>query len=383
MPVSSQRTHADVRSGTERGMTALASMQPAGQLEQVALFERNMPTGVTVSHTGRVFVSFPRWGDDVPYTVAEVRDGTVEPYPDPEYARLDERDQENHLISVQSVVVDPLDRLWLLDTGRVEFGPMSPGGPKLVCVDLSSGQVQRTVLFSGEAVLPTTYLNDVRFDLRRGDAGCAFITDSAVDAPNGIIVVDLGGGQSWRCLHDHPSTKPDASYLPLIEGRPFLQRPPGGGESPTLLGSDGIAIAADGSRLYYCPFQGRHLYSVSVDALVDPTADEAAIAATVADEGDKGGGTDGMESDVDGRLYVTSYEHNAVLRRHPSGAYETLVTDPSLLFPDTLSLATDGFLYVTANQLHRQGAYWRGTDWRRPSYAVCRTPVDSSPVLLR
>lgn len=78
------------------------------------------------------------------------------------------------------------------------------------------------------------------------------------------------------------------------------------------------------------------------------------------DEGDKGGGTDGMESDTDGRLYVTSYEHNAVLRRHPNGAYETLVTDPRLLFPDTLSLATDGFLYMSVNQLHPPGSLLAG-----------------------
>ena len=34
-----------------------------------------MPTGVTVTETGRIFVNFPRWGDDVPYTVAELKDG--------------------------------------------------------------------------------------------------------------------------------------------------------------------------------------------------------------------------------------------------------------------------------------------------------------------
>ena len=55
--------------------------------------------------------------------------------------------------------------------------------------------------------LPTTYLNDVRFDLRRGEPGIAFITDSSNQGPNGIIVVDLASGQSWRRLHDHPSTK--------------------------------------------------------------------------------------------------------------------------------------------------------------------------------
>jgi hypothetical protein len=34
-----------------------------------------MPTGVTVSHGGRLFVCCPKWGDDVGFTVAELRDG--------------------------------------------------------------------------------------------------------------------------------------------------------------------------------------------------------------------------------------------------------------------------------------------------------------------
>jgi hypothetical protein len=41
-----------------------------------------MPTGVTVSTTGRIFVCFPRWGDDVHAAVAEVKKGEIAPYPD-------------------------------------------------------------------------------------------------------------------------------------------------------------------------------------------------------------------------------------------------------------------------------------------------------------
>ena len=34
-----------------------------------------MPTGVTVSHSGRIFICYPKWGDKVDFTVAEVKDG--------------------------------------------------------------------------------------------------------------------------------------------------------------------------------------------------------------------------------------------------------------------------------------------------------------------
>ena len=67
-------------------------------------------------------------------------------------------------------MIDPNDRLWIVDTGSIEFGPTSPGGPKLVGVDLGTNRVFKTITFPPEVALPTSYLNDVRFDLRRGEA---------------------------------------------------------------------------------------------------------------------------------------------------------------------------------------------------------------------
>ncbi|BAY09967.1 L-dopachrome tautomerase-related protein [Calothrix sp. NIES-2098] len=363
----------------------LPTDESLGTLESVAQFDGAMPTGVTVSHQGRIFVNFPKWGDDVGFTVAEIRDGRPVAYPNEAINRTHPDNLAQTLISVQSVVVDPSDRLWILDTGSPMFQPTHYGGPKLVCVDLTSNQVIKTILFPQDVALPTTYLNDVRFDLRRGAEGMAFITDSSGQGANGIIVVDLASGESWRKLHDHYSTKAEepSSFLPVVEGRPFMERQPDGSTKPVKMGSDGIAISADGSRLYYCPLSSRRLYSVAVDALVDRALNDRAVAATVIDEGDKGGGADGLESDAAGCIYATNYEHNAILRRHPDGAWETVVHDPRLLWPDTLCVATDGYLYVTANQLHRQARYQKGRDLRQKPYSLFRIRINAQPVLLR
>ncbi|MEH2213171.1 L-dopachrome tautomerase-related protein [Nostoc sp.] len=363
----------------------LPTDESLGTLEPVAHFDGAMPTGVTVSHQGRIFVNFPKWGDEVEFTVAEIRDGRPVAYPNEEINRTNPDNLAETLVSVQSVVVDPRARLWILDTGSPMFQPTQYGGPKLVCVDLTSDRVIKTILFPQDVALPTTYLNDVRFDLRRGAEGTAFITDSSDRGANGIIVVDLASGESWRKLHDHPSTKAEelSNFLPVVEGRPFMERQPDGSTKPVKMGSDGIAISADGSRLYYCPLASRRLYSVAVDALVDRAIDDGAVAATVIDEGDKGGGADGLESDAAGCIYATNYEHNAILRRHPNGTWETVVHDPRLLWPDTLSLATDGYLYVTANQLHRQASYQKGRDLRQKPYSLFRIGINAQPVLLR
>ena len=361
----------------------LPADKPEGKLELVATFAGPMPTGVTVSHKGRVFVNYPRWGDPVTFTVAEVKGGKELAYPNEAFATFDKARPGETLVSVQSVVVDPADRLWILDTGSIEFGPVIPGGAKLVGVDLGSNAVVKTIPFPPDVALKTTYLNDVRFDLRKGTAGVAYITDSSGNGPNGVIVVDLDTGKSRRRLHDHPSTKAVKDFLPVVEGRPVMERKPGQPPKHLSLGSDGIAISADGKHLYYCPLASRHLYRVPTDALLDEKATDEQVSKAVEDLGDRGFASDGLETDDKGRIYLTDYEHNAVLRRTADGQYETLVHDPRMLWPDTLSVAADGHVYFTANQLHRQARFHNGKDLREKPFALFRVKIDAGPVLLR
>ncbi len=349
-------------------------------VEAVAAFDGPMPTGVTVSREGRIFVTFPRWGDAVEFTVAELKDGKPVPYPDANLNRLNKDRPGDSLVSVQSAVVGPEDRLWLLDTGSVEFGPVLPGGPKLVGVDLKTNKVFKTIHFPQEVVPETSYPNDVRFDLGRGKGGVAYITDSSLKGTNGLIIVDLETGESHRRLTGHPSTKPDQQFLPIVEGRPLMNRPPVGKPTHMTFGSDGIAISHNGKHLYYSPLSSRRLYRVRTNVLVDKNADEEEVAATVEYLGDRGFASDGLESDDKGRLYLTDYEDNAILRRKVDGSYETLAYDPRLLWPDTLSLASDGYLYVIANQLHRQPQFHGGKDLRQKPYGLFRIRIDAEPV---
>jgi sugar lactone lactonase YvrE len=371
------------RSGTEARRpeappSELAREPQAGALEVVHAFHGPMPTGVAVSHEGRVFTNFPRWGDDVRFTVGEVRDGQVVPYPS---AELNDPKDPERLLSVQSVVVDPRNRLWALDTGAPNLGPIQgQQWPKLVGIDLGTNQVFKVIHFPPEVVKQHTYLNDVRFDLSRGEEGLAFITDSG-GGPNALIVVDLASGRSWRKLEGHPAVLPEPDFTATLEGEALMMRPPGQPPRPMRVGADGIALSADGQRLFFCALTGRKLYSVSVDALADPALPDAEVVRTLLGES-RTFASDGLESDAQGRVYLTDYEHNALQVRLPNGQYRTLVTDERLWWPDTLALSTDGYLYVTANQLHRQARFHEGKDLRRQPYHLFRLKVDASPVLL-
>lgn len=361
---------------------SLPREKTTGTLEQVVAFTGSMPTGVTVADGGRIFVNYPRWGDPVEFTVAEIKNGQAVAYPNAEINRLDTARAAERFVSVQSVVVDPRNRLWVLDTGSLKFAPVVPGGPKLVGVDLGTNRIFKTIQFPSDVALPTSYLNDVRFDLRKGHGGVAYITDSSGAGPNGIIVVDLDSGKNRRRLNDHPSTKAEPNFLPFVEGEALMQRKPGQPPQYLKLGSDGIAISSDGSRLFYCPLASRRLYSVSTDALLNESMTDAQVAATVRDEGMKPA-SDGLESDAEGRVYATDYEHNGIVRRRVDGMYETIVCDPRALWPDTMAVASDGYLYFTANQLHRQADYHEGRDLRVKPYSLFRVKINGAPVRLR
>jgi hypothetical protein len=170
----------------QRAQSAVSrpSAKIVGTLELVTTFTGAMPTGITVATDGRIFVNFPRWGDPVPFTVAEMKDGQPIAYPNADITQLDTARAREMLVSVQSVVVDRRHRLWILDTGGIKFAPVVPKGPKLVGIDLATDRIIKIVQFPPDVVLPTTYPNDIHFDLRKGEDGVAYITDSSDKGPN-------------------------------------------------------------------------------------------------------------------------------------------------------------------------------------------------------
>ena len=358
--------------------------QRTERVEEVFAFPNQMPTGVTVSRAGRIFVNYPRWEDRVDFTVAEIVGGREVPFPDANINRLNLQNPGETFVSVQSVVVDPNDRLWIVDTGSINLMPIvAKNAPKLVCVDLATNKIVKTIRFdTSDAVLPSTYLNDIRFDLRKGAEGTAYITDSSATGPNAIIVVDLASGTSRRVLNGHISVSPEPLFTATVEGRDLKEDKPDAPPMHIRLGADGIAISADGSRLYYCPLASRKLYSVATDALLNPSLSETEVVAAVRDEGSKPA-ADGLESDAEGRIYSTDYENRGIKVRGANGVYTTLVEDPKVVWADTMSVASNGFLYFTSNQLNRQAGYNDGRDLRKKPYHLFRVKIDGTPIRLK
>jgi len=364
--------------GAAQAATATPSV---GKIERVAAFHGAMPTGVTVSETGRIFINFPKWGDQVDYTVAEVRDGKTTPYPSAAFNQ-ENADPAAGLISVQSVVADGRGRLWILDTAAPGFAVPKAGGAKLVAVDLNTDKVVKTVVFPADVILPTTYVNDVRFDFRHGREGVAYVTDSSLTGPGGIIVLDLASGKASRRLSGSKFTAAEAGFVPRVEGRIMASTTPDGKTRPFKVASDGIALSPDGATLYFTALSSRTLYAVPTALLRDPAVSEAALEKAVRNLGRKGA-SDGIEADAANAVYAGDYEHNAIRKLAPGGQWTTIAQGPDMLWPDTMSIGPDGYLYVVANQLHRQAGFNGGKDLRRQPYRLLRVKIGAAPAPTR
>ncbi|KAJ8128893.1 hypothetical protein O1611_g4740 [Lasiodiplodia mahajangana] len=268
---------------------------------------------------------------------------------------------QDYLIGVQSVVIDASDRLWILDTGRVQSPDgvllsSSYGGPKLVGVDLNTNKVFKTIVFPPDVAYADSYLNDVRFDLRAGvtksGQGIGYITDSSSQGRNAIIVVDLGTGESWRHLSLTNSVRSESQFISFIWGQPTYDIEGSSPQTTNPTGSDGIALSADGERLYFGPFASRYMYSVPTARLRDRSPKSELLAQqSVVNHGQKGA-SDGFETDSNNMIYVGNNELNSINIFNPAnGTVSPFVRDPRINWVDTMSTATDGYLYFTSNQL--------------------------------
>ncbi|KID59483.1 major royal jelly protein, partial [Metarhizium hybridum] len=380
-------------------------------LEIAHYYMGQMPTGIAVSRESRLFSTYPACLDanntntiQTPYKfqVAELMpDGSEVPYPSveintPPGGALNmstnpptSANYADYFIGCQSVVVDNKNVLYILDAGRAIDPQTSvllnavPGGPKIVSVDLSTNEIIRTYTFPGSVVYGDSFLNDIRVDRTPGlsglsgggEEGVAYITDSSFEGRNGLVILDLTSGESWRHLDNDPRLRPQQQFLPFVHGSPVMFGS-SNQYSRATVGSDGIALSADGKDLYFSVISGRELWSVPTAALRARDAhSELLVQASVSAKGQKGVG-DGMETDSNGIIYTGHVEQEAIVSYAPGNAtVQTLLRDPRINWVDTLSVGWDGSLYFTVNQVHLMPGFYPGTERRQHPYVLFKAQL--------
>jgi sugar lactone lactonase YvrE len=227
----------------------------------------------------------------------------------------------------------------------------------------------------------TSALKDLRVDLGRGDAGTIFITDNAPNAEEALIVVDFATRRVLRRLTGHVSMLPPPDAVMFAGSEPLMISAPNGKRRPFAAGLNRLAISPNGNELYYSAFTSRRLYSIDAKSLADPKLSDHDVARTIKDLGEAGISSH-LETDMEGRIYISDLEHDAIIRRSPERNLDTVVADSRLMWPDTTAIASDGFIYVTSSQHDRRVQFHDGLDLRKRPFALYRAPTGSRPVML-
>ncbi|KAF3018892.1 hypothetical protein E8E14_009440 [Neopestalotiopsis sp. 37M] len=371
--------------------------------EEVHYYYDQWPIGIAVSKTGRIFACYTRGTYD--YTLGEIANLTAEtPYPNLElnippdglstefngipFGSAD----RDHLISVQAVFVTPDDTLWALDTGRPTLNQTTspvvayaqPGGPKLVAFDLATDTVKATYTLPADVHFPDSYMNDLRFDMRPNvtdsGKGIAYIVDSSDEGRTGFIMVDLGTGESWRQLSQHPSTLRTPEDVPSYQGLPFYFRSKGHPVNFLQEGLDGEELSLYGDVLYYSPLTSDYLYSIETKYLrVNPSSDPLSLKRAfdnVKNLGQRGGNANGFSGDSLGNVYMLMPEHNGIFI-YNSTTHQALpyVRDPRIIWPDSANVGFDGYIYMNINQLPYQPNWNNGVDGRQYPGLILRAKL--------
>ena len=196
----------------------------------------------------------------------------------------------------------------------------------------------------------------------------AFITDSGLGS---IVVLNLKTGSVRRLLERNPSTKAEAGVEPIIGGQPWKFS---SDNTTPQVHTDGIAIDPKHEYVYYKALVGKTLYRVPIKSLINESLLEQELenlveVVAITEP------TDGLEFDAHGNLYMTSLEWNAIKVLKQNGVLEVFARSTDFLWPDTITISSDGHLIFTATQFHLMPAFNTEIDKRIPPYKIFRIKI--------
>ncbi len=348
------------------GASATPDAQDSGDaLAPRATFDR-MPSGVAAVD-GRVFVSFPRWVEPGGFTVAELVDGELVPYPSA--ADNDMARGAGALHSVNGLHADEHGRLWILDNGRVDLGPAGDGVPKVVVWDTLTEREAFRYVFPADVAPPAaSFLNDIAVSV---DQGVAYISQSGMGGPPSLIVWDWARDRSWRALDGASQVSADPDVDIVIDGETVMLHRPDGA-APWRVAVNGLALSPDDELLYFGAMSSRTLYAIPTDALRAADLDDAARIEQIVAPISPRPLSDGIAIGEDGAVWMTDVEHAAIVV--DDGCHQiTVAQDPRMAFPVAIE-PVDGGVWVTSNQLHLMPLLRAGDDGREPPYFLWWIP---------
>jgi len=351
-------------------MQAPAQTFHANNLEVVAEFGKSQPIGVSVSSTNRLFVSFPKREPYV-FGLTEIVEGKRVAYPNKEWNRKNGQ-EENTFVNVQDIYIDTKDQLWVLDSkpssknsvfGKSGSNEANIGKFKLIQIDLLSNQVKQIYQFE-DLAKDKSGLNDVRVDTERQ---LAYLSDPGQAA---IVVLDLRTGKTRLALQNQPMTLAVPNFSLSYEGHEMADK-----EGNIFKSNiNGVALTKDNKYFYFRPINGLNLYRIETKYLADTNLNDLTLAKFVENLGETVV-CHGMVADASGNIYLTSSTDYSIKYFTPEQQLTTLIQDKRLIWPDSMGIGSDGYLYVSSAQVNRLPQWNNGVDKTSFPYRVYRVKI--------
>lgn len=337
-------------------------------LEIAASFGPYRPIGVSVTSNNRLFVSFPKQKEDHQYGLTEIINGRRVPYPNEDWNK--QGDEKSHFVNVQDIFVDAQDYLWVLDSkpsssGSIFGGPgkIDEGQFKLLKINTRTDQVERIYTFN-DIDKEKSGLNDVRIDVPKN---LAYLSDPGQAA---IIILDLRTGKTRKALENTSFTLADPGLVLSYSGTAMRNT----AGKPFLSNVNGIALTHDFNYLYFKPINKEYLYRIATRHLADSSLSSTVLQKKVENMG-KVGVTHGLLADSQGNIYLTTSMDYSIKYLSSDGEIHTLTQDPRLLWPDSLGIGGDGYLYFSCAQLSRDPQWNNGISKVELPYRVFKVKL--------
>ena len=208
-----------------------------------------MPAGIKFDNEGNIYVSFPRWFENVYATFALFNKTThlFQPWPSLEENNYNDSNKLNSVLGFEIFN----GTIYILDQGRINGSLPKDNSMKLVVYDIKSKNRTRTYIFPKEIADPEfAFLNDIVIDINRN---LAYISDSGIPIDDkkenkpGLIILNLTVTDkinATRVLDSNETVMPDETFWLHINKTKVKEN------SPMKTGIDGIALSCDSNTLF-------------------------------------------------------------------------------------------------------------------------------------
>lgn len=330
-----------------------------GEIRNVATLDIR-PGNVTVTPEGRIFSSIHSMDGDHDVQLIEITgQNSYRAWPSVALQTHGGQYGDDTIDAPLGTIHDGKGGLWVIDMGD------HIGKTRLWGFDIDTGNVIAKITLPSDIAPAGSFVQDLAVDRERG---VAYLADLAKP---GILTVHIDSGKVTR-FSDHPSLDAEPDAVMRIDGKNIQFN-----GQPASVGINPITLSADQETVYFGAMNGLHWYSVPAKLLRDG-AEHDEIAAAIEVVGPKPV-SDGADTGPNGNHYFTNSNEHGIDVLDSKGNLTPLVRDERLDWPDSVRLASDGWLYISVNQLDKTPPFTGGADAGNAPYHIMKVWAGEQP----